>query len=115
MLVQILDIILENESILGKLLEREEQDSDQLESEEERKMTETILQRLQFTLLSLVKSGGGVNRNKKKGDKKSSAEGGTFKELYGETLKVSPSSPDFIRSLHTLLLSVRSERGKMNQ
>merc|ERR1719445_264809 len=63
-LLQILDIILENESILAKMIERDEADEDQEESEEEKKMTETILQRLQFTLLSLVKSGG-VNKNKK--------------------------------------------------
>ena len=30
---------------------------------EEQKMTETILQRLQFTLLSLVKSGSGASKN----------------------------------------------------
>ena len=80
-------------------------------------MTETILQRLQFTLLSLVKSGGGgggANKNKKKGDSRKTPEGATYKELYGETLKCSPSSPDFIKNLHSLLLYVKAERGKLN-
>ena len=55
-------------------------------------MTETILQRLQFTLLSLVKSGG-VNKTKKKSDRKTPIEGATYKELYGETLKCSSVGP----------------------
>ena len=111
-LLQILDIILENESILAKMIERDEADEDQDESKEEKKMTETILQRLQFTLLSLVKSGG-VNKNKKKGDRKTPVEGVTYKELYGETLKCSSSSPDFTSNLHTLLVLVKAERGKL--
>ena len=89
-----------------------EADEDQDESKEEKKMTETILQRLQFTLLSLVKSGG-VNKNKKKGDRKTPVEGVTYKELYGETLKCSSSSPDFTSNLHTLLVLVKAERGKL--
>ena len=113
-LLQILDIILENESILAKMIERDEVYEDQEESKEEKKMTETILQRLQFTLLSLVKSGGVNKNNKKKGDRKTPIEGATYKELYGETLKCSSSSPDFTSNLHTLLMLVKAERGKSN-
>ena len=99
------------------MIERDEGDQDQDESTEEKKMTETILQRLQFTLLSLVKSGGvvGVSKNwKKVGDRKTPVEGATYKELYGETLKCSSASPGFIKNLHSLLLRVRAERGKLN-
>ena len=53
---------------------------------EEQKMTETILQRLQFTLLSLVKSGSGASKNKKKGDTRVSDDDGLVKELHGSTL-----------------------------
>ena len=64
-LLQILDIILENEDVLGKMIARDEVEEldDKDEIVEEQKMTETILQRLQFTLLSLVKSGSGASKN----------------------------------------------------
>ena len=114
-LLQILDIILENEEVLGKMIARDEVEEldDKDEIIEEQKMTETILQRLQFTLLSLVKSGSGVSKNKKKGDKRVSDGGGLVKELYGSTLKCSASSENFVKELQQLLTSVKKERANM--
>ena len=114
-LLQILDIILENEEVLGKMIARDEVEEldDKDEIVEEQKMTETILQRLQFTLLSLVKSGSGVSKNKKKGDKRVSDGGGLVKELYGSTLKCSASSENFVKELQQLLTSVKKERANM--
>ena len=115
-LLQILDIILENEEVLGKMIARDEVEEldDKDEIIEEQKMTETILQRLQFTLLSLVKSGSGASsKNKKKGDKRVSDGGGLVKELYGSTLKCSASSENFVKELQELLTSVKKERANM--
>ena len=115
-LLQILDIILENEEVLGKMIARDEVEEldDKDEIIEEQKMTETILQRLQFTLLSLVKSGSGASsKNKKKGDKRVSDGGGIVKELYGLTLKCSASSENFVKELQQLLTSVKKERANM--
>ena len=76
-------------------------------------MTEIILQRLQYTLLSMVKCGNMSSKSKKKGDKKSSGENNVVKDVYGSTLKCSVNSENFVKELHKLLLLVSSERVNM--
>ena len=109
-LLQILDIILETKEVVHKIIERGPSDDNE---EEERKMLETIVQRLQFTLLSIVKSGTTTNnvKSKKKGDKKStSVENVAVKELYGKTLKFNVNGENFTEELHKLLEYVAGER-----
>ena len=112
-LLQILDIILETEAVVNKIVNKDGDDFDQEELDEEKKMTEIILQRLQFTLLSMVKCGNMSSKSKKKGDKKSSGENNVVKDVYGSTLKCSVNSENFVKELHKLLLLVSSERVNM--
>ena len=56
LLLQVLDIVLETGVVVARLVEKEEEEVvDKEEWEEERKMLETIVQRIQFILLSMVK------------------------------------------------------------
>merc|ERR1719219_2838361 len=56
--LQVLDIITDTKTILGKIVSREEKLTDPSEVEEEEKMVATILNRLQATLLALIKTAG---------------------------------------------------------
>merc|ERR1719219_1990002 len=73
--LQVLDIITDTKTILSKILSREVKLTDPTEVEEEEKMVTTILNRLQATLLALVKTGascGGGGGGKHKRSKQES-------------------------------------------
>ena len=78
LLLQVLDIVLETGVVVARLVETEEV-VDKEEWEEERKMLETLVQRIQFILLSMVKLGNVGGKSKKtKPDKKGG--GGNIKD-----------------------------------
>ena len=110
--LQVLDIIMETKTVLCQIIEREEELSDQTESEEEQKMLNTILQRLQATLLSLVKVGGSSAGSKSKKIKSDTTESATLvlKNLYGKALKVSANDEIFIQKLLKLIKNIEEER-----
>jgi len=107
MLIQVLDTLLEIDVIIAKLLDKDQNESDKDEVEEERKMLETVVQRFQFVLLSLMKLGSVSGKSKKtKQDKKASV----LKECYTVALKCSGKSPTLIRDLHALIERLVKER-----
>ena len=108
--LQVLDCILETRTVLGEIVSRMEKVSDEVEAEEEQKMLRTILQRLQATLLSLVKSGGTASRTKKS---KTDSEAAVIKSLYGKALKVSVKDDQFIQELLKLMKNIEEERGNL--
>ena len=110
--LQVLDIIMETKTVLCQIIEREEELIDQTESEEEQKMLNTILQRLQATLLSLVKVGGNSAGSKSKKIKSDTTESATLvlKNLYGKALKVSANDEIFIQKLLKLIKNIEEER-----
>ena len=101
--LQVLDIILETRHVLGQVLDREEELDDPTDAEEEEKMLRSLLQRLQATLLALVKAGGAGAKNKKSRSDK-------MKNMYGQALKVSVTKETFIPELLKLMKMIEEER-----
>ena len=112
-LLQILDIILETREVVLKIVSRDKsEEHEEDEVTEERKMMETILQRLQFTLLSIMKLGANT-KSKKKSDKKTEQGSKVVKELYGKTLQCNVKSETFFEDLEKLLKLVMNERNNL--
>ena len=105
--LQVLDIITETKTLLGKIISREEELADQTEVEEEEKMVATILTRLQATLLALIKTGCAGKHKKSKQD---SNDPGVVKNLYGQALKVSVKMENFLPELVRLISKIEEER-----
>merc|ERR1712106_285403 len=104
LLLQVLDIVLETGGVVSKLVEKENEEVvDKDEREEESKMLEPVVQRIQFILLSMVKLGNVVGKNKKpKHPEKKSGGGvvsGSVKESYAAALKCSGKSSTLAREL----------------
>ena len=97
---------------MAKLVEKEDEEmSDKEEWEEEKKMLETVVQRIQFILLSMVKLGNAAGKSKKtKPDRKSS---GSVKDSYAAALKCSGKSPTLARDLYSLISKLGEDRGAM--
>merc|ERR1712111_318622 len=111
----ILDIILESENVIKKIVGREDDDEvNKEELEQEKKMIETVLQRLQFTLLSMIKASSGSNnaKNKRKSEKKTS-DNTTVKDAYAATLKYSSEHSNFSRDLLELIEIILKDRSNM--
>ena len=81
-------------------------------------MLETVVQRIQFILLSMVKLGNVVGKNKKpKHPEKKSVGGGvasgSVKESYAAALKCSGKSSTLARELNSLIVRLGGERVAM--
>jgi len=119
LLLQVLDIVLETGVVVSKLVEKENEEVvDKDEREEESKMLETVVQRIQFILLSMVKLGNVVGKNKKpkQPEKKSGGGGvasGSVKESYAAALKCSGKSSTLARELNSLIVRLGGERVAM--
>jgi len=114
-LLLILDIILEAENVIKKIVGREDDDEvNKEELDQEKKMMETVLQRLQFTLLSMIKASSGSNnaKNKRKSEKKTS-DNTIVKDAYAATLKYSSENSNFSRDLLELIEIILKDRSNM--
>ena len=107
--LQVLDIITDTKTPLDKIISREEKLPDQTEVEDEEKMVATILSRLQATLLALIKGGGGGGGKQKK-SKQDSTDTGVIKNMYGQALKVSVKTENFVAELIKLISKIEEER-----
>jgi len=119
LLLQVLDIVLETRIVFLKMVNREEDEVvDKEELEEENKMLETVVQRFQFILLSLMKLGNINGKNKKlKSDKKLSGVAGNvgnvIKDSYAAALKCSGSGVHLVRAVHQLVVRLVGDRVSM--
>jgi len=114
MLLQVLDVILETEIVITKLANQEYEEIDDNEDTEEiMKMVETVLQRIQFTLLSMIKLGNVSTKTRKSKTDKKVAAIESVKETYAAALKCSSKSPTLIADLQALLSKIVIERGAM--
>merc|ERR1711915_1040663 len=114
-LLQILDIILEAENVIKRIVGREDDDEvNKEELDQEKKMMETVLQRLQFTLLSMIKVSSGTNyvKNKRKSEKKPS-DNAVVKDAYATTLRYSSESKIFAKDLLQLFAHILKDRSSM--
>jgi len=116
LLLQVLDIVLETGVVVAKLMEKEDEEMiDKEEWEEEKKMLETVVQRIQFILLSMVKLGNAAGKSKKtKPDKRTGVvASGSVKESYAAALKCSGKSPTLAKDLNSLICKLGEDRGAM--
>merc|ERR1711874_462025 len=106
LLLQVLDIVLETGVVVTKLVEKESEEViDNDEKEEENKMLETVVQRIQFILLSMVKLGNIVSKTKKtKPDKKGCVVVVGVRDSYAAALKCSGQSSSLARDLSNLII-----------
>ena len=117
LLLQVLDIVLESGVVVTKLVEKERDDVvDQEENDEEKKMLETVVQRIQFLLLSMVKLNNLPIKSKKSKTDKKSCVGppNIVKEIYAAALKCSGRSSTLAMDLHNLITRIMGDRGAMS-
>eukprot|EP00092_Neocalanus_flemingeri_P040206 GFUD01043793.1.p1 GENE.GFUD01043793.1~~GFUD01043793.1.p1 ORF type:complete len:663 (+),score=225.82 GFUD01043793.1:208-1989(+) len=114
LLLQVLDTVLETGVMVAKMVEKEEEDIvDKEEWEEEKKMLETVVQRIQFILLSLVKLGNVSGKGKRSKPDKKGGGGATIKESYAAALKCSGKSCSLAKDVHQLISKLVCDRGGM--
>merc|ERR1719347_1571994 len=112
--LSVLDTLLEAGPTVAKMgenpisnnTENDKTNDNDIEDSEEIKMIKTLVKRLQFTLLSLVKLNGG---NKKGKNRKSEVA----KELYAATLKSSLKPEILAKSASTMINRISSERSQL--
>merc|ERR1712179_197606 len=117
LLLQVLDIVLETGVVVAKLVEKESDDVIDQDEKEEKKMLETVVQRIQFLLLSMVKLNNlSIKSKKSKSDKKSSSVGppNIVKESYAAALKCSGKSSTLALDLSNLITRIGGDRGAMS-